>query len=356
VGAIVQFALTFVGVFVLALIVDLLAPTFGGTKHPLAALKVAAYSLTPGWVAGVLTIIPALGVIAGLIGLYGLYLLYLGLPVLMRNPPDKSIGYTIVIVVCAIVLAIVIGIVGSMVTGISGIGAGLLGAGTSHTARETDAAADALAKAFGGKTDADRARIKDAMSTLSKIGEDMERQQKAAKNAGRDGATPPDLNQALAAAGTLMAGGQKLEPVDFRKLKDLLPESVAGMRRTEASGQGGEAMGIKGSSARARYAGDAGASITLEITDLGSLAGLAGLAGKFDPNLEKETETGYERTRRVDGNLVHERYDRRSRSGEISMLLANRFSVEASGRGVEPKVLAEALRAIDAKELVATAK
>src|SRR5215218_9365111 len=96
-GAIVHYALTFVMVFLVALIVDALAPTFGGQKDPIRALKLTAYSFTAGWVAGIFGIIPMLGFLAILGALYGLYLLYLGLPVLMRNPPDKSIGYTVVI-------------------------------------------------------------------------------------------------------------------------------------------------------------------------------------------------------------------------------------------------------------------
>lgn len=110
-AAIVGYVLTFVQVFVVAMIVDALAPTFGGQKDSLRALKVTAYSFTPGWIAAVLVIFPALGIIAGLIGLYGLYLLYLGLPVLMRSPPERSLGYTVVVVIVAIVVGIIIGIV-----------------------------------------------------------------------------------------------------------------------------------------------------------------------------------------------------------------------------------------------------
>ena len=43
--------LTFVGVFSIALIVDLLARSFGGQRDSLAALKLTAYSFTPGWIA-----------------------------------------------------------------------------------------------------------------------------------------------------------------------------------------------------------------------------------------------------------------------------------------------------------------
>jgi hypothetical protein len=116
-GAILHFVLSFVAIFVVTMIVDALAPTFGGQKDALRALKVTAYSFTPAWVAAILTIVPALGFVAALLGLYGLYLMYLGLPVLMRAPADKALGYTVVVVLCAIVLNVVVAALTGLVTG-----------------------------------------------------------------------------------------------------------------------------------------------------------------------------------------------------------------------------------------------
>ena len=159
------------------------------------------------------------------------------------------------------------------------------------------------------------------------------------------------MNTALNAVGQIMTGGKDVQPVDFHRLKDMLPETIAGLKRTEASGQSGEAMGIKGSSATARYGDGANASLQVEIADLGSLSGLAGLAAKFDPTMEKETDTGYERTRKINGQLVHERYDRRARSGEVSVILNNRFSVTVNGSGVDADALTGALKEIDVAKL-----
>jgi hypothetical protein len=156
---------------------------------------------------------------------------------------------------------------------------------------------------------------------------------------------------AMNAVGQIMAGGKDVQPVDFHELKAMLPASLPGMQRSEASGQSGEAMGMKGSSATARYSDGANASIRIEIADLGSLSGLAALAGKFDPNMEKETDTGYERTRRIDGQLVHERYDRRAKSGEVGVLIASRFNVTVEGSGVDAAALTGALKAIDLSSL-----
>jgi hypothetical protein len=114
-GAVLHLAMTFVTVFVVARIVAALAPTFGGQKNARRALQVTAYSFTPAWMASVLTILPALAPLAGLLGIYGLYLLYLGLPALMRSTPDKTLGYTVVIVLYTVVVSVAIGVGSSLV-------------------------------------------------------------------------------------------------------------------------------------------------------------------------------------------------------------------------------------------------
>lgn len=110
--AIFSYILGIAMVFVMSLIVDALAPTFNGRKSQVQATKVIAFSSTAGWVAGVFQIIPSLGLI-GLIGLvaaiYGIYLLYLALPVMMKVPEDKAVGYIVVIIVVAIVAFFLVG-------------------------------------------------------------------------------------------------------------------------------------------------------------------------------------------------------------------------------------------------------
>jgi hypothetical protein len=108
ISAAVMYCFMLIGVFIIALVVDALAPSFGGTKNQIQALKVVAYSYTASWVGGILSLIPALGVIGILFGLYSLYLLYLGLPVLMKAPQEKAVGYTVVVIICSILITWVV--------------------------------------------------------------------------------------------------------------------------------------------------------------------------------------------------------------------------------------------------------
>lgn len=112
--AVVNFGLMLGGVYVVALIIDALAPTFGAQRSTTQALKLAAYASTASWLGGVFMLIPALGMLSLLAALYSLYLFYLGLPILMRVPPERAIGYTAVVVISTVALFIVIGAVGNL--------------------------------------------------------------------------------------------------------------------------------------------------------------------------------------------------------------------------------------------------
>lgn len=107
--AIVSYILTIVGVFICAWVINALAPTFGATQDMSQALKVALYFSTAAWVAAVFNIIPVLAILALVGGLYSLYLLFIGLPMLMKAPPDKGTTYTVVTIILVIVVYVIVG-------------------------------------------------------------------------------------------------------------------------------------------------------------------------------------------------------------------------------------------------------
>ncbi len=109
-SAIATYLLTLGGVYVFALVIDALSPTFGGEKNFMQAFKVAAFAPVASWLAGVFSIVPALSIL-GLLGLYSVYLLYVGLPRLMKTPQEKALPYTAVVILVGIVISVVIGAV-----------------------------------------------------------------------------------------------------------------------------------------------------------------------------------------------------------------------------------------------------
>ena len=115
--AVVVYALSLAGVFVVAYIIDYLAGTFGARKSPDNAMRVSAYAPTAAWVAGVFNIIPALAFL-GILGLYSLYLLHTGIAALMKPPADKAVVYTIAVIVCAIIVWVIIFGIAAMLFGL----------------------------------------------------------------------------------------------------------------------------------------------------------------------------------------------------------------------------------------------
>ena len=99
---------SFAIVLVLALIIDTLASRFGAQKNFTAALKLAIYSHTPVWLAGIFLILPGLSFLM-LLGLYGAYLLQAGLPALMKAPAERAASYAAVVAGCALVLMVAVG-------------------------------------------------------------------------------------------------------------------------------------------------------------------------------------------------------------------------------------------------------
>lgn len=108
--AVVYYILSLAGIYLIAFIIDALAPSFGSTKNMDASLKVAVYSYTAAWLAGIFGVIPALGIL-GIVGLYSLYLMYLGLKIVKDTPQDKLVGYLVVVIIIAIVVYFVIGMI-----------------------------------------------------------------------------------------------------------------------------------------------------------------------------------------------------------------------------------------------------
>jgi hypothetical protein len=115
-NAVLTYILSFVVTYVVALITDALAPTFNGQKNFENALKLVVYSYTPGWLCGIFLLIPSLAFL-GILGLYGFYLFWTGVTPLMKAPPEKATVYTLSVIGCAIVIAILVALIQAALIG-----------------------------------------------------------------------------------------------------------------------------------------------------------------------------------------------------------------------------------------------
>ena len=317
VGAVIGYVVFLGMAFVLALLVDALAPSFGGTKNQVASMKVVAYGLTAGCVAGVLYLLPSmlLTLLVFLACCYGVYVFYLGLPVLMKCPQDKALGYTAVVIVIAIVAGVVIGSVLGTVMGL-----GMLASGGHH----------AGGGSFSINTPNGEVTVdSDAMAAAAKRMDAARARMEAAQKSG-------DPASATAALGDVMgaltgAGGA---PIPVGDLKAQLPETLGALKRESFETNGGSAMGISSSTAKAGYAGgDQHAQVT--ITDLGGLGGLASVATWANVTVDKETPDAIEKTYKDSGRTIHEEYRKDGSHSVYTVILKNGVIVEASGDRID---------------------
>ena len=334
-GAVLAFGMALVGVFVLSLIIDALAPTFGGQKNSGQALKVAVYSYTPAWIAGVLNIIPALGILGIFAALYCIYLLYLGLPRLMKSPEDKAIPYTIVVLVCAVVLFIVMGLVSAMVVGTGMATTGMLGANTSSSSSSADVKFDKNSP----------------LGKLDEISKKLEESGKKMDAATKSGDTNAQAAAAAEGLGALFGGGKRVEPVGIDQLKPLVPESFAGLKKTSSNAEKTGALGLMVSKAEATYGDGGDKRVTLEITDTGGMSGITALVGWAGVEGESDDDNSSERTFKKDGHLVHERQSKTGGANEFGIVIGDRFIVNAKGDGLSLDALKSAVAGLDLGKL-----
>lgn len=144
------------------------------------------------------------------------------------------------------------------------------------------------------------------------------------------------------------------EPIDFRQLRDLLPEELAGLPRTDMKGEKRQMLGTLGiSQASATYRDadeDSPANLTVEIQDLGGMSSLSALGVTwFLTSIDAETSTGFRRTREFDGHRAYQEFESSNGNGRgrIEVFVADRFLVKVQGVSVEVDVLERAIREID---------
>jgi hypothetical protein len=302
--AVITFALGILGMFVVSLIADALAPKFDGTANKLQAFKLVAYSYTASWLAGIFGLIPSLGFF-GLLGLYSFYLLYLGATPLMKVPAEKSVAYTAVTVVCGIIVMAIIGPITAAVTGAIGYGA-------MSVASSDD---------YGGKI-----TLPGGGSLETGKMEDLAKQMENAANG-------------------------KSPPVEATKIQALLPVTIGSYTRTVVETGG---LGPVGSEAEATYASGA-KEIKLKVTDLAAMGALAGLGAAFGVERTREDANSYERTTTVNGQIQNESWNKVDNRGKFGVVVGNRFMIEAEGKAESIDELKAAVASVDQGNLLSLA-
>jgi Yip1 domain len=305
-GMVVTYLLSLFVLYVVSLIVNALAPTFGATRDPIQALKVTAYAWTASWVASIFVILPWLGWLIALAGaIYSIYLLYLGLPYTMKCPPDKAAGYTALTVVITVVLTWIVAAIIGVAIGTAMFGGASMMGGRHHLSSSASVDSDST------------------LSRLSAMGQ-------SAGQAGKDA---------------------HVEALGADQIKAFLPESLDGLKRESLSAQHNAAIGMQVSEAQADYSDGASRSLHIAIADAGTARGMLAMAAAMAPETDQETDHGYTKTYSKAGQMISERWDSNSHEGEYSVVVGQRFTVKASGHVDNFDQLKAAVGAIDLGKL-----
>ncbi len=304
--AVALYAVSLIMTYLTAIIIDALAPRFGGRRDRVQAFKLAAYAGAAAWIAGVALLTPWLFPLAlGGAG-YSLVLLYRGLPRLMRSPCQCAMPYCGLavgaVLAFGVLVLVAVGSVTAVIQEAAGAGRALAGAGAL--------------KLPGGHS-VDLAGLAAAA-----------RQAQFAAEASHTAA--PDSMKALAP----------------ERLETLFPDQVHGLARRAVSGERRSAAGASATRANADY-GSGPVRVSLHVSDLAAASALASVATALDLEQSRETRDGYVKVEKVDGRLAVAVLDRRRGRGRYSVLVADRFLVEADGQGLSMDALMAAAASLD---------
>ena len=302
--ALISYGLALGGIYVTALVIEALAPSFGAIKDRTRAYKVAAYAATASWIVGVFGAVPTIGFLS-ILGLYSLYLLWTGIPVLMKAPADKSTSYTVVSIVVMVAVGLAIG-----------------------------ALTAPIAALFAGPATRAGGSVSGNLAIPGVGSVDMSKIEAATKKLERGEGTPA---------------------IPGATLQALLPASLPGLARTSVENSSVGAGGIGGSQAEAVY-GSGDNEIRVTITDMGAMGAIAALGGAFGLTTSKENADGYERIGKVDGRMTTEKFDARAGRGEYGTIVADRVMVKAEGRAPSADALKAAVATIDLTQVAALAR
>ena len=309
VSMVVGYVLSLAMVYVLALIANMLAPRFQAQQDMGSAFKLVAYASTAGMLGGVFSILPSLAMLGLLAALYSVYLIYSGIPVLMKAPQEKAVGYTAALVVCGILAGIVVGLATSLVTpGARGLGGGIAGMGDTGSV---------TMKVPGTDIKIDTGRLEEASRKME------EAQAKGDTQAAAKAAT-----EMMGAA----LGGKGGEPFAPKLLRDTLPERVGDLPRTAIEARSESAMGMQFTHVSAQYTHE-DKELEIQIQDLGAVPALRmAMAGWATTTAESENADEVERIYRQGDTTIKESYRKDGSSSDVALMLPNGVMVQAYGR------------------------
>ncbi|WP_295855826.1 Yip1 family protein [uncultured Xylophilus sp.] len=319
--ALAMYLVAVLGIVLVAVVVKLVAPTFGARPEWPRAFKLAVYGSSAALLGGVFLAVPALSLMALVAALYSVYLVFTGLPAVMRTSQHKVVPFTAVIVLAGAVVGL------------------LASAATSHFLARGLGDAAVVLQTPGGKLRLDAAGLEAASQKMADAAQRLE----AASEKQSQAAAP------VVGTGPVLGGDPDAGAVPAPALKAALPETLGAFTRTAVEMQGGKVTGMATSNARAEYS-NGEQRLRVEMIDLGSMSKLMAEAGAVVQG-ERENSASAERTWQEGGRTLHENYRKDGSMAQYTTTLRNGVVVELTGSRMNLDEVKAASSLLDLKTL-----
>ncbi len=188
-----------------------------------------------------------------------------------------------------------------------------------------------------GQSEAEK-QAEAAAKAMEDVAKAAETAAKAAESAAKDGsaAAAGDMAKAMQGFAAAMSGtgpdGKPVEPIAFQSLQAHLPK-VSGWEMDEPKGQR-MTMPVPFSQVEADYrSGDKRVDVTIVDTGFAKLL-VAPWSMMLATGYSNETSDGYEKATTIGGNPAVEKWNSRSKNGELNILVGNRFMVTVDGNDI----------------------
>ena len=150
-------------------------------------------------------------------------------------------------------------------------------------------------------------------------------------------------------------------PVDHNKLKEMLPEKLAGLTRKEATAERTGFGNVKVSTALATYRGDGNnrdtPEVSLQIFDYGPNSMLIqGMTAWTKTNVDRESDDGFSKSLKIQDQPAIQDYLNVAKAGQMQVLVGERFLVSISTANLSVEQFKKLGDELKLKELAALAK
>lgn len=159
------------------------------------------------------------------------------------------------------------------------------------------------------------------------------------------------------------AGEKKVQTVDFRKLKELLPAELAGIKRSKAEGQKVSAGGFTVAMAEGTYEREAKENeenlprVHVVIQDYGANSEIAKAQAVWaEQDIDNESDSGYTKSTKINGVPALETYQNEGKTGTLQMLVGKRFVLNVQIDHLPADQLQKVGKALPLDKLAALAK